>query len=300
MTDFISQTGVYYRQEDYAGFWKRCIAWLIDLTVILLFVGLYGYLVFSFIEDSSFAVKVSFSGSLLSAYAYLAILKSSRFKTLGFKVAHITIVDLKGEKPSWSTMLVRFLLMTLGPFTLLYDLLWLTGETTRQTLRDKYMGTYVIKNDSTPLGMGKIRSVRLDFMGWHLIFRETIIPENQKRSRGNRHIVKIKKYNIKKVLEKLIYINLMGTLYPLYILFISYPASTLDFIRPGNGVPLWTSTLFWLYLLILFFPLSAIILSLFNSKKDLTAYRAVNIILFIVIFISIPCWLVFIFVTSHL
>ena len=171
---------VYYKKQDYASIWKRIFAWVIDLSVISFFIGGYWYGNFYFINDSMLAVTISFWGSVLIAYVYLAILKPSKLRTLGFRVADIKIVDLYGKKPSWSTMLVRFLLLAIGPFTLIIDILWLTGETTKQTLRDKYVGTYVVRNSSEPYGTGISRNVELDFLGWHLIYKEIVLPENQK------------------------------------------------------------------------------------------------------------------------
>ena len=170
--------GVYYGRQDYASFWRRILAWAIDLVIILLILGGYCYLNFHFINDSLLAFNVSFFGSLLIAYVYLAILKSSALRTLGFRVADLKIVDLYGNKPSWSTMLIRFMLLAVGLFSLIVDLLWLTGETTRQTLRDKYFGTYVVRTYSEPEGTGRLQNVSLDFIGWHLVFKEVVLEHN--------------------------------------------------------------------------------------------------------------------------
>ncbi len=70
------------------------------------------------------------------------------------------------------------MLLTFGPFSLIIDLLWLTGETTRQTLRDKYIGTYVVRSDSAPKGTGQLQRVSLDFIGWHLVFKEVKLGGN--------------------------------------------------------------------------------------------------------------------------
>ena len=105
-------------------------------------------------------------------YVYLAVIKSSNFRTIGYNLFGIKVVDLLGNSPNWSTMLIRFLLIFIGPFTFIIDILWLTGEQTKQTLRDKYAGTYVVKNTSIPKGTGLLRTVSLHFMGWNLSFKE--------------------------------------------------------------------------------------------------------------------------------
>jgi len=53
-------------------------------------------------------------------------------------------------------MTFRFALLAIGPFELLTDLLWLTGEETKQTLRDKFVGTYVVKKTAIPIGEAKL------------------------------------------------------------------------------------------------------------------------------------------------
>jgi len=171
--------GVFYKAQDYANLWKRSLSWLIDLTVLLLLAGALCYCSFYLIEEEELALKISFFGSVFVSYVYLAILKSSEIRTLGFRISDIKIVNLYGDKPSWATMLVRFLLLSVGPFELIVDILWLTGEPTKQTLRDKYMGTYVIKNHSKPCGTGFLRNVSLDFLGWHLIFREVVFAKDK-------------------------------------------------------------------------------------------------------------------------
>lgn len=172
-------TGVYFNKQDYASIWKRILAWIIDLSLISFCICGLWYGSSYFINDSSFAGKISFWGSVLMAYLYLAILKPSKVRTLGFKIADIKIVNLYGKKPSWLAMLTRFLLLAIGPFSLIIDILWLTGEPTRQTLRDKYVGTYVVRNNAEPYGTGSLRNVSLDFLGWHLVFKEIVEPENE-------------------------------------------------------------------------------------------------------------------------
>ncbi len=108
---------------------------------------------------------------------YLTILKRSNLSTVGFRIGKVKIVNLTGETPSIPTMSLRFLLLSLGPFEFFIDLLWLTGEGTKQTLRDKYVGTYVVKRDATPIGSSTIVHTRLHVLGWNLLYSEVNVPE---------------------------------------------------------------------------------------------------------------------------
>lgn len=69
------------------------------------------------------------------------------------------------------------MLLLLGPFELFIDIIWLTSEATKQTLRDKYVGTYVINQNAVPIRKGKLQNVSLEFMGWNLMCRE--VQESQ-------------------------------------------------------------------------------------------------------------------------
>lgn len=163
---------IYYQKQDYAGFWKRLGAWIVDLLVIIACIAVYWYVVYHIVNDPIMMFKIIFFTSLLFMYVYLAVIKSSNFRTIGYNLFGIKVVDLLGNSPNWSTMLIRFLLIFIGPFTFIIDILWLTGEQTKQTLRDKYAGTYVVKNTSIPKGTGLLRTVSLHFMGWNLSFKE--------------------------------------------------------------------------------------------------------------------------------
>ena len=61
--------------------------------------------------------------------------ESSSIGTLGFLLAGMKIVNLKGERPSFVRMTFRLLLWVLGPFHPMIDLLWLSGDRDRQTPR---------------------------------------------------------------------------------------------------------------------------------------------------------------------
>jgi hypothetical protein len=51
-------------------------------------------------------------------------------------------------------------------------MIWLTSEVTRQTLRDKYVGTYVVRRDAVPVGRDRLQEVMLGVMGRHLTYWE--------------------------------------------------------------------------------------------------------------------------------
>lgn len=162
--------GVYYDLNDYAGFFRRFACLLIDAG----FIGLI-YIIFVSLMPSSESPNIQFALLdllwLIFAFIYYTILKASAIKTLGYRLMGIKIVTLKGRAPNFLTMLYRLSRSLLGPFQLPFDILWLTNDENRQTLRDKCVGTYVIKENAVPVGTGVIAAVNYLVLGFDLLFK---------------------------------------------------------------------------------------------------------------------------------
>lgn len=169
-----NNVGVYYNKKDYAGFTRRLLIVIIDL--IVLFIISFALLYISDTLTQRAGINLSYNHGIfaiifLSGF-YLSILKGSKYRTIGYILAGVKIVNLQGKKPSIVKMALRTGLLLIGPFELFFGIIWLTSETTRQTLRDKYVGTYVIKKHAVPAGNGKLKTVMLTVMGWNLSYRE--------------------------------------------------------------------------------------------------------------------------------
>jgi len=164
--------GVFFETKDYANLFQRTLIMVIDLAVLLAVAAIIGWLWPWYNYEIEEFHPAFFIVILTLSYIYLSILKPSKYRTLGYIATGVKIVDLKGEKPAFLTMTARFVFLLFGPLAMIVDILWLTGEPTRQTLRDKYVGTYVIKKNARPIGKGNQRYVSLNFMGWNLMLRE--------------------------------------------------------------------------------------------------------------------------------
>ena len=166
------EDGVYYDPRDYAGLVKRVVILLIDMAVLLLtWVGVWCLWIVACPElENPPEIYLWVMGAF--TYGYLSVLKPSRFRTVGYRVAGVKIVDLQGNKPSFFKMLLRFCLLVAGPLELFLDLAWLTGGETKQTFRDKYVGTYVVGLGAMPIGRGPQAITEMNVLGWHLMFRE--------------------------------------------------------------------------------------------------------------------------------
>jgi hypothetical protein len=102
----------------------------------------------------------------------MAVVKPTKLRTIGYRIADLKVVDLRGVRPSIFQMTWRFLLLVFGPIDLLVDLIWLGGDENRQTIRDKLAATYVIRRDAVPIGAGPIVRRNYFLLGCSFLFRE--------------------------------------------------------------------------------------------------------------------------------
>jgi len=163
--------GVYFRKKDYASFWRRLMVEVIDTIV---------YVVLSLALSIPLAF-VSLSGPselnlilliwLAVALFYFVILKRSPFRTIGYLIGGVRVVGLDGQPPGFSAMVLRWMFALLSPINCV-DLLWLSSDAHRQTLHDKFAGTYVIKTKAQPSGQGRIVFHHYKVLYCNCVFRE--------------------------------------------------------------------------------------------------------------------------------
>lgn len=182
MTDILSSElkeseGIYYSRDDYAGLMRRMIIFLVD-GIVLLVIFLILSTIFSaiFKEDERALYIALILTCLLSAHLYLAVLKSSKIRTLGYILTGVKIVNLKGEKPSFLNMTSRFslVLLYLTSVFFIIDLIWIWSNKNRQSIRDRFARTYVIKKNALPIGKGNITYANYFLLGWAWSFAEVV------------------------------------------------------------------------------------------------------------------------------
>jgi uncharacterized RDD family membrane protein YckC len=172
--------GVYYRTEDYASLPKRFLIMGIDFATLVFLLLLAMSLFMIFFRDYDEWMPWSRYAVFAISYLYLAVLKRTDFGTLGYWLTGVKIVNLKGKRPSLWQMTFRLIMFVFGPFNFIADVVWLGGDENRQTLRDKVVGTYVVKDEAIPLGQGEQILVPYFFLAWSLMFREVkrALPAN--------------------------------------------------------------------------------------------------------------------------
>jgi uncharacterized RDD family membrane protein YckC len=79
-------------------------------------------------------------------------LKGLKFRTLGYRAGRVRIVGLDGEAPGYASLTLRLMFAMLGPLNWPADLAWLSSDSHRQALRDKFANTYVVRADAQAAG----------------------------------------------------------------------------------------------------------------------------------------------------
>lgn len=164
-------TGVYFRREDYASFWIRAFVDVIDFSIFAVLAAGLAIAFMSILPPDEDRVDLILLASVVAGNLYFVVLKRSRFRTLGYRAGRVKIVGLDGQVPTYATLSLRSAFGLVGPLNWL-DSIWLFNDTHGQALRDKFAGTYVVKNDAQPAGEGRIVFRLYEIALYNCIFRE--------------------------------------------------------------------------------------------------------------------------------
>jgi uncharacterized RDD family membrane protein YckC len=145
-------TGVYYSHADLAGFFRRLVVVVVDFTIVLVMWMLLLLLSVPLGATTPLPASVVAFGL---AWAYMVLLKAGPNGTLGYRLANVRLVNVQGRPAGLLVSSYRFLLLFVGPLHLVFDLLWLTTDANRQTLRDKLTATYVVRRGAQPLARAR-------------------------------------------------------------------------------------------------------------------------------------------------
>ncbi|MBA2117736.1 RDD family protein [Bremerella alba] len=170
----------FYDPSDYIGIGRRLLVYLID-SFVMIVVGVPLWILVTTLwkfdllqmDDPNIPFWTIY---LISIWVYLVPIKRSRFGTLGFWLLGINIVSAQGGPPSLLVMTGRMLMWILGPFNFFLDLFWLGLDSERQTLRDCFMGTYLIKRDAKAIGRAPVHLTRYNAMGFALTYPRVCRP----------------------------------------------------------------------------------------------------------------------------
>ena len=167
--------GVYFAPDDYVGIMRRIAILLIDLAVLIIVYVLFAVLLIPIVGNRNGSMGLLYFGVV---WAYLTMLKSSRIRTVGYRLMGARIINLRGGRPSMFRMTFRLLLWALGPFNLLFDLLWSSVDDDRQSLRDRIAGTCVVNTQAEPIGTAEIQLKYYYAFGLALMYSRVMRPQD--------------------------------------------------------------------------------------------------------------------------
>ncbi|WP_175517265.1 RDD family protein [Planctomicrobium piriforme] len=165
--------GVYYADADYVGALRRIGVLLIDGVTLFVSASILAAIGLSLDRTSE---EILFAVTLAMAWLYVTVLKTSRFRTLGYWLMDCKIVTLSGTKPSPIRLTFRAMLWRVSSSNLLYDLAWCGIDEQKQTLRDRFSGTTLVRNGAKPIGTAPIHLSCCTAMTYAYFYPQVIRP----------------------------------------------------------------------------------------------------------------------------
>jgi uncharacterized RDD family membrane protein YckC len=142
----LTPAAVLKREVAYAGFWRRLLAYLIDMLVIGSVGVTLGALVVAFAPDNLTALANVLPVTTAIGWAYYVLFESSPARgTLGKIALNLFVADVHGDPISYPRAALRYLFKIFS--TLLLGLGWLMAAFTprKQALHDVMAGTLVLR-----------------------------------------------------------------------------------------------------------------------------------------------------------
>ena len=173
--------GVIYAPGAYAGLLRRIFAVAIDLCVIPILWTVVSFTAFFLLPVDLLTDGISGASYFFVVWLYLTVMKPSRFRSVGYWLTGLKIVDYQGRRPSIARMTARLLFTFVGPMTVWYDTIWLAADPHRQSLHDKAAGTFVVRKDAVPIGTGHRRAAYYDCACWMLLLWD-LVPDDASSS----------------------------------------------------------------------------------------------------------------------
>lgn len=152
---------VIYQPTDYIGLLPRLLIFFVDGIVLWVAYFLIATPIVVYYEMSQLRVgPLIFLVPMTFIWWYLTFLKRSRFRTLGYRLVGARIETLYGRPPEIWRLTMRMMLsvtwMVGFPAGFFLDCLWTSMGDDRQTFRDVFCGTRLVRNTSKPIGDGRL------------------------------------------------------------------------------------------------------------------------------------------------
>lgn len=124
---------------EFAGFWTRFFAALIDGILLSLVMG-----IFNITLESKLFLNIGINGLIMLLY-YTYFESSVRQATIGKQLLNIKVVDKNGNRLTTNSAFIRNISKYLSAFILLIGYLMAAFDARKQALHDKLAGSFVVK-----------------------------------------------------------------------------------------------------------------------------------------------------------
>jgi uncharacterized RDD family membrane protein YckC len=133
---------------EYAGFWRRFAAWLIDYILVGVVTGILVAILGGIGDDAG--TGIGYFLSVIGSLLYYSVLESSANQaTVGKMALGIQVTDLQGNRISFGRALGRTLAKILSGLILLIGYIMAAFTAKKQGLHDMIAGTLVVKKGAT-------------------------------------------------------------------------------------------------------------------------------------------------------
>lgn len=170
-------TGPKYAKCDYAGFWRRTAALIID-GVLLAVIGFLAPWAWYYLAPYEWVTERSYLwvglGWWIFSAVYLLGFRMLECGTPGYRIVRIRYAYMRAGSPSAVFRLARALMAFVLLWCFALDHLWILFDSQKQAWHDKLTGFYVIKRRAEPIGTQEIVRRLINFMGFTFFVWEPV------------------------------------------------------------------------------------------------------------------------------
>jgi uncharacterized RDD family membrane protein YckC len=133
---------------EYAGFWRRFAAYLIDNILVGVVIGILIAILGAIADDAG--VVIGYLIAIVGSFVYFAWFESSEYQATVGKIAlGIQVTDLQGNRVSFGKALGRNVAKILSALILYIGFIMAAFTEKKQGLHDMIAGTLVVKKGAS-------------------------------------------------------------------------------------------------------------------------------------------------------
>lgn len=130
---------------EFAGFWIRLGASIVDLVILIFVLALILYIFSKLTDAVPFSVKIAMPVSTVISITYFTGFYAWRGQTPGKMATGIKVIRTDSSPLSWQYALLRYFGYIVSTLTLFIGFIWIAFDSHKQGLHDKIADTYVVK-----------------------------------------------------------------------------------------------------------------------------------------------------------